>query len=178
MSILLKLINYVAFYILWCLLLLTVSKNRAEWGIPVVLLYLVLHLTFVSTSSKREAVLILILTILGALNESFLAAVGVVEYAGTYWAGVSWWTLSLWTCFATTYWHAFSWLAPRPLLSFLLGAVVAPFCYVSIEQVGGISFPLGRVPGLITIGAVWGVLLPLTFAVSTRLRSFGGNHDR
>jgi hypothetical protein len=125
---------------------------------------------FISKSPQREAVFIAVLTLLGAVNESMLAVLGVVVYSGAYWGGIAWWTLSLWACFATTYWHAFSWLAQRPFLAGFLGAIVAPMCYGSIESVGGISFPVGEVRGFLTIAAVWAIVLPVTFALSRRIQ--------
>ena len=172
MVLLLRVVNYLAFYALWCLCIIAGDDKRAQWAIPVVLVYLVLHLLFMSSSPKREAILIAVLTLVGAMNESLLAKSGFVSYADAYWLGVSWWTLSLWACFATTYWHAFSWLSSRFLLAGFLGALAAPLCYASIATVGGISFPKGNTEGLLTIGVLWACVLPLTFVISRWIQHF------
>ena len=172
MVLLIRVVNYLAFYGLWFLCVLAQVKGYAEWAIPVVLVYLGLHLCWISASPKREAVLIIALTMVGAMNESFLASIGVVSYAGAYWEGISWWTLSLWACFATTYWHAFSWLTSRPLLSCLLEASVAPLCYAWVQRVGGMSFPLGTTKALLTISVVWAVVLPGSFMISRWIQHF------
>ena len=172
MGIFLKVINYLAFYALWCLCAFAGDDKQALWAVPIVLVYLVLHLLFISSSPKKEAVLIVVLTLLGALNESLLASIGFVSYSGAIWKGISWRTLSLWACFATTYWHAFSWLSSRLILASVLGAMVAPPCYAWIESVGGIQFPLGRAEALLTIGIQWAVVLPLSFAISRWIQHF------
>lgn len=166
MALLIRLINYMAFYGVWCLCLLTGSDSHIMWALPVILIYLVLHLVFISTCPRRESILIAVLTVVGAINESFLSVLGVVSYAGAYFLGIAWWTLALWACFATTYWHAFSWLSGRPFLAAILGALAAPMCYASVEKVGGISFPLGFQVAWVTIAAVWAIVLPATFAIS------------
>lgn len=175
MAILYRLINYFAFYGLWCLCILTGSSSHALWVVPIILLYMSLHLLFISTSPKKEAIFIGLLTLFGAANESMLSLLGAVHYADAYWEGIAWWTLSLWACFATTYWHAFSWLASRPILASILGAFVAPICYVSIERVGELSFPLGMTESLLVIASVWAVILPCTFALGTWIQHYGEN---
>jgi hypothetical protein len=172
MAIFLKAVNYIAFYGLWCLCVMAGDDKRALWVIPIVLVYLVCHLLYISSSPKREAFLIIVLTLFGAVNESLLATFGVVSYAGAYWKGISWWTLSLWACFATTYWNAFSWLSSRLFLSSFFGAIAAPLCYVWIENAGELHFLIGRTEALLAIGALWAVVLPLSFVISRWIKYF------
>lgn len=163
---LLKIVNYLAFYGLWCVCVFA-GKDKGEfWAIPMVVGYLIFHLSVVSATPKREALFIASLTCLGAVNESLLSILGAVHYLEAYWLGVSWWTLSLWACFATTYWRAFAWLSSRLWLAAPLGAVAAPVCYAWIERVGLISFPQGSALALSIIGIVWAGMLPLSFFLS------------
>jgi hypothetical protein len=170
MVILLRVMNYIAFYGLWVLCLLAAVAREPLWAVPAVVLYLTVHLLFFSTFPVKEGILIALMTVLGGINESVLASLGVVTYTGAYWKGIAWWTLCLWACFGSTYWHAFSWLEGRPMLSAVLGAIVAPICYLSVERAGGVVFSDGRVSALVAIGALWAVVLPCTFALSRRLR--------
>jgi hypothetical protein len=111
--------------------------------------------------------------VFGAANESVLAALGVVTYAEAYWEGVAWWTVSLWGCFATTYWHAFSWLEGHPGLAVVLGGFIAPLSYAWIERMGGVSFPQGEMVGILVVGGLWAIVLPISFVVSRRIRLLG-----
>ena len=139
-------------------------------ALPIVLGYLLLHLALVSRAWKKEAVLIAALTVFGALNETVLSLLGAVAYKGALWEGVAWWTLALWASFATTYWHAFSWLGSRRILSSLLGAFVVPACYAWFGVMGAIRYPNGLPLAMLTIGAVWALTLPVTFYISTLLQ--------
>ena len=159
-------VNYLAFYAVWVVCTIAAKVERPLVGLPVVLAYLCLHLTLVSRSWKKEAFLITVLTAFGALNETFLSLLGAVVYKGASYGGVAWWTLALWASFATTYWHAFSWLSSRRLLSSLLGATVVPVCYAWFGAAGAIQYPHGPLRALVTIGAVWALTLPVTFYIS------------
>lgn len=162
--------NYFAFYALWFLILFSEQAKSPYIALPIVGMYLVTHIVCFSQSPARETFLICALTVIGALNETILSLSGLVQYLGAYVEGVSWWTLSLWATFATTYWHAFSWLESRTILSCILGALVAPPCYIWIQRIGAITFPEGVLPATVAIGALWACVLPVTFWISKSVR--------
>ena len=170
MALFVRIVNYLGFYALWMLCVMAIVAQKPLWAIVGVVLYLIIHFLCISRTPKRELLFLLLLTAVGLLNETWLWGIGVVTYVGAYWGGIAWWTISLWICFATTYWHAFSWLEGRPWISAVLGAAAAPFCYAWIEQEGGITFPRGAVVGLLVIGGTWAVLLPLSFCLSRWMR--------
>ncbi len=171
MQIVWNIINYLCFYGLWCLCATAGCEKRGEWVVLIVIAYLMFHLSVVSSSPKRETILLMALTLLGAMNESILAMVGVVSYARAYF-GIAWWTLSLWACFATTFWHTLSWLGSPLWRASVLGALAAPVCYAWLSRVGVISFPLGVFPAMAAISMVWAGVLPLAFVVSRRIQHF------
>jgi hypothetical protein len=160
------LMNYLAFYALWVLCIVAARFDMPYIAIPIVVLYLILHLVFISQAWKKEALLIIVLTAVGAVNESVLSLLGAVTYVGALWGGVSWWGLALWASFATTYWHAFSWLSSRPILSAVLGAIVAPICYAWLGLMHVIEYPHGSARAMLTIRVVWSLMLPCTFLIS------------
>ena len=168
-------INYIAFYVVWVVCILSVHHSRHVLAISIALLFCILHLIFVCKDWRREIPFIAALTAYGAVNESLLSFLGAVSYEGALWMGVSWWTLILWAAFATTYWHAFSWMASKPLLSALLGATVAPICYAWMNRMGAIEYPNGETTAMLAIGAVWACSLPCTFFIS---RFFQRSHVR
>lgn len=159
-------IHYFIFYGVWCVCVVAGSENMFWLGMPLVLIYLAFHLFFMSVSPKKEMMLIAALTVLGSITDSVLALLGAVSYAWAYVGGIAWWTVSLWACFATTYWHAFSWLSPHTLLASVMGAIGAPMCYAWIESRGAIFFPHGKIEAFFIIGVVWAVVLPVSFVMS------------
>jgi hypothetical protein len=166
MKIALQVLNYIAFYGLWFICAYAEKDRRPMVAIPIVGIYLFLHLFFISAEPLKEAGLVALLTLVGGVNESVLASFQAVSYEGACWRGVAWWTLALWAAFATTYWHAFSWLSSRPFLAGFLGAIVAPLCYAWLESVEVVRFPIGRGTALGIIGIQWAIILPVTFKLS------------
>ena len=159
-------IHYLIFYGVWCSCVVAGSQNRIWLGVPLVAIYLVAHLFFMSVSPKKEMVLIVALTVLGCVTESLLSILGAVSYAWAYIGGIAWWTVSLWVCFATTYWHALSWLSSHTVLSAFMGAIGAPLCYAWGESRGAVLFPNGRIEAFFIISIVWAVVFPVSFVIS------------
>ena len=163
-------INYLGFYIVWVVCVAAAHLSRPFLAVLVAAGFLLLHLAFVSDDRKKEALFIALLTAYGAVNETLLSFLGAVTYEGALWRGVAWWTLALWASFATTYWHAFSWLNSRPLLAAVLGATVAPICYAWVKSMGAIVYQNGEMRAMIAIALVWAWTLPCTFYMSQLLR--------
>ena len=159
-------VNYLAFYLLWVVCVVAAYYHVSLLTVPVVLLYLIAHLAFVSKAWREEALFIALLTVYGMMNESLLSLCGAISYEGALWEGVSWWTLGLWAVFATTYWHSFSWLRSRPIVSALLGAAVVPACYEWVNLMGAIQYPNGQTRAMISVGVLWALTLPCTFFIS------------
>lgn len=169
------LINYFAFYILWVICIGAARLDMAYIAVPIVIFYLIFHLTFISRDWKKEILLIVALTAVGAFNESALSLLGAITYEGALWGGVSWWSLCLWASFATTCWYAFSWLCSRPLLAAFLGGAVMPICYASIARLNVIQYS-DATRAMLTVGAVWALMLPCTFLISKSIqRGFVGS---
>ena len=163
------LINYFAFYALWVVCIAAARYNMAYIAVPIVILYLILHLAFISQDWKKEVLLIVALTAVGAINESVLFLLGAITYEGAFWGGISWWTLGLWASFATTYWHAFSWLGSKPLLSAVLGGALMPIYYASMDRLNVIQYP-DATRAMVTVGVVWALMLPCTCLISKSIQ--------
>ncbi len=169
MNIFLRVLNYLAFYLIWYLCLRSIGGEGIGLTLVVAALYFAIHFFFVSERPVREAFFMTCLTLFGMVNETLLAVTGVVTYADAYYGGVAWWTILLWFCFASTYQHAFSWLEPLVWQSSLLGAIVAPICYAVLAKAGAISFGETFWSSLFWIGLDWAIIMPLTFAFSRQL---------
>ena len=77
------------------------------------------------------------------------------------------WLCGLWLAFATTFTRSLSFLASKPLLTLLAGAIIVPFNYGIGARLGAVEFGYSLPISFGTMAAVWAVLLPsLYFAVS------------
>ena len=164
-------LNYLTFYLLWCLCVWGASQDQQAIPLIAVILYLIIHLAFVSRKPLRETLLIVVVTALGCLNESILAYFQIVLYRDAFFLGVAWWTICLYACFATTLWYSFSWLLRRPLLATFLGATAMPICYLGIAHARAISFPLGEVIAFAVVGLQYAILVPLLAHIGLMFQS-------
>ena len=169
-ALLLKVINYFAFYIIWVGCLYAALHQLSFLFFLIVCAYLVLHLTFVSERSLAELFLIASIMLIGTANDILLTELHVVQYTDALPIGVSWWMLGIWACFGSTYWHAFSWLESRLTLSVLLGALVVPFCYLWGIEAKTVTFLWDESSALVLIGILWAIVLPITFIISHAIK--------
>ena len=77
--------------------------------------------------------------------------------------------LSLWAAFATTLNHSLRWVARRPLIATLLGAIGGPLAYLAGAKLGAmhIAVPQTAIP---VIGVAWGIAMLALSIVATRLQ--------
>ena len=114
----------------------------------------------------REWYLLPIAALLGLAVDTLWIRLGVlVPAAPTQWAPL--WLVSLWLLLATTLLHSLHWLAPRPLLSALLGAVAGPLAYYAgtafgAARLGGVE-PVSQTLALAILALGWGMFMPLLF---------------
>ncbi len=164
----LTLFNLVTFYIGWFACVLGAANQRTLLGPGIALLILVLHV-YLLPNATREIRLILTTGLIGFVIDTALAACGVLSFHGEGLA--SWvsplWMVSLWMLFATTFHTSLSWLAGRPLLAVLLGAIGGSASYYAGAQLGALTLHPQLVLSLAVIAIAWGtvmiVLLRLAF---------------
>lgn len=166
MNIFLRILNYGAFYLIWYLCLRSIGRSGMDIALFVTVVYFGIHFAFVSDCPRKEGLFMVCLTAFGIFNESVLSVAGVLTYADALYAGIAWWTILLWFCFSSTFWHAFSWLEPYPILASFLGAIVAPICYAALAKSGAVSFMIDAPYALFWIGIDWAIILPASFVFS------------
>jgi hypothetical protein len=70
----------------------------------------------------------------------------------------------LWVLVATTINGSLFWLRGRPILGAVLGGICGPMSYeAGIEMGAGAWGPGGQTVGLILVGVVWAIAIPLFF---------------
>lgn len=186
-----KLINFLAFQLGWFGCLLTVRKDDASFGIGIVAAIVLLHLVM-TLDSRREALVILVTALVGAVVDGLNVGLGVFDVRP---AGVApWlpptWLIAVWALFATTLNGSLSWMQGKYLLAALFGAVLGPASYLAGARLtkSQISFPIPDQVGAflewspervwdwssgrsIWILAVeWAVVFPLLLLMARKLR--------
>lgn len=138
-----KLTNFAAFQAFWFVAVVGAARG-ATWAGPAALVPLVaLHLALVPRAERaRETGFLLFVGLLGSAADSGLHVLGATGYptsAPT--ALVPAWIASLWVAFATLPRFSLGWLAGRPLLAALFGAVGGPLSYLAGTRFGAVEVP-------------------------------------
>jgi hypothetical protein len=71
------------------------------------------------------------------------------------------WIVVMWMQFATLFRFALSFLAGRPLLAAMLGALGGPFAFWVGGRLGGVAFGNPAWRSLLVLGGIWALVLPL-----------------
>lgn len=133
--------QFVLFQVLWCVAVLGAARGQAWWGALALVPYLVAE----CPAAARGAWLARVLAAgaAGSLLDSLLAALGVLRHPL---APVGWpaplvppFIAVLWIAFATLPRVSLAWLAPRPGLAALLGAVGGPLSFAAGVRTGAVG---------------------------------------
>jgi hypothetical protein len=73
--------------------------------------------------------------------------------------------VSLWMAFATTLNHSLRWLASRPWVAALAGAIGGPLAYLAGAKLGALTLA-APTPALILIAGLWAVAMGLLSLLS------------
>jgi hypothetical protein len=167
-------INLVLFQIAWLACVLGAAHGLAWAGIAVAAGVIVIHLSQ-SQLPGREAVLILVVALIGALWDGLLVRFGFLEYpTGT---PLPWlpplWIVAMWAAFATTLGVGLSWLRGRWGLATLFGAVGGPLAFYAGHALGAVTFPDTLVAMAVLAGG-WSFLMPLILWLSVSIEGARG----
>ena len=160
--------NFVVFEAAWFACILGVAHGRPLWGTAAVAAAIAWHVA-ISARPATELALAMLLGAIGLLAESLVVAQGHVAYP----AGqpVAWlapyWMVALWAEFAIALNVTLRWLKRRPALALVLGAVFGPLSFLGGVRLGGARF-IDEGAALVTLAALWAVLMPLVMALSDR----------
>lgn len=79
------------------------------------------------------------------------------------------WIIALWVLFTSSFSLSLQALHGRPLLACLLGAVAAPLSYAAGGRMGAAAMNPSFLKSYVAFGVVWGVAVPVLFALSSAL---------
>ena len=150
-----NLVNFVAFQAVWFAAVVGASQDL-WWPGPVAAVVFAIGHMLSPMRARGDALLIAVALGLGAIIDSIFAATGALAYAAPFPSAqlAPLWILALWVGFALTLNHSLAYLAHRPLVATIAGAVVGPISYWSA----------GRVFGAVKLGdPLWRSVLALSF---------------
>jgi len=154
-----RLFNFVAYQLAWFACVLGAAHDLAWAGTLFAVAVAALHLAL--RRDPAELRLVVSAAAIGFLVDSALARAQFVEFASADWNG--WapvWMVSLWMAFATTLNHSLHWLASRPWVAALAGAIGGPLAYLAGAKLGALTLA-APTPALILIAGLWAVAMGL-----------------
>lgn len=119
---------------------------------------LLVHFTWTS-SWAAEGKLVMTVFFAGAALDSFLMHLGVFAFPGES-DLIPLWLALLWAMLATTLNHCLAW-SRRWWVAAVAGAVAAPGSYVAGAALADVDLPLGLLPSILILAAIWAVVLPV-----------------
>jgi len=147
------------------------AANGLPWlGPLVVAVHLGIHLYW-SAERRREAVFIVIVTLLGLVVDSLQKVSGLVVYAADF-PALPWlappWIVAMWTLFATAINSSLKWLDGRYGLAAILGAVFGPLSYRAGAALGAASFSYSEGLSLAVLALIWAAVMPALVWINAR----------
>ena len=157
--------NFVLFQIGWFACIIGAANNQVLWPVIGSLLYLAVHI-WRSEHPNLELKLILKVLVFGVIADTLIANLGFLHFQDAwpspYLSPLWMWTL--WALLASTINGSLSWLYRKPVLAAVLGAISGPLSYEAGIRLGAGSWgPHGQLAGLVLLGIVWGLAMPLFF---------------
>jgi hypothetical protein len=161
-----SLASFVAFQAFWLVAVGGAARGLPWVGLLALPVLLAVHARLVPAPERgRELAFVVAVGVLGAALDSALKGLAITRYPSS--EGV--WTVpvvppfiaALWAGFATLPRFSLRWLADRPALAALLGAVGGPLSFAAGARMGAVG--VGPTPAL-----TWGVLA-LEYALATPL---------
>lgn len=153
-------LQFVLFQGLWFAAVLGAARGLPWLGLVALAPYLAAHRLFLGESGARLA-RGTALGLAGAAADCALAAVGLLRYPHSpeAWpsALVPPWIVALWIAFALLPAHSLAWLAPRPRLAFLLGALGGPLSALGGVRAGALALGEPRALALALLALEYGV---------------------
>ena len=152
--------NIVLFQAVWFATIIGASKGLAWPGAAALLIFLGAHY-YLSRTARVDYVLSLILVGVGIVVETLLSGGGLISYDTT---GLSpAWILLLWCNLGLILNNSISWLANRPLLASILGAVGGAASYLGGVKLGAAELHVPTTTATLILAITWAILTPLLF---------------
>ncbi len=164
-------VNFVAYQVAWFACVLGGAHGLPWVGVAVTAVAVAILLAG-SPAPWRDAALITVVSLIGALWDGLLAGTGLLVYPSGMilpWLAPVW-IIAMWAGFATTFYVSMRWLLGRWWLASLFGAIGGPLAFYAGMRLGAVSFP-DPVAALAVLAVGWAVLMPLTAWIAVTLEA-------
>jgi hypothetical protein len=161
-------LNFVVFQIGWFSAVVTAAKHEPWIGVAVVAAIVVAHVAS-ATRPAREAILVALASVIGAVWDTVMAQTHWLTYApGAVFPDTAPpWIVALWALFATALNVSLNWLKTRDLLGFVVGAVAGPMSYYGGVKLGALTFDR-PIQAIVALAVGWGIFVPVLMRLAMR----------
>ena len=139
-----------------------------ETLLPLSLLLLAVHI-WLAGDRRSEVRQLLLVGGMGIAVDVLLGAAGVYIFAGG--VLVPLWLCCLWLGFAAVLGRSLAWLAARPFVCVVAGAIAFPLNYWAGQRLGAVEFGYSLPLTLAVLALIWSVVLPAMFWLTARLQA-------
>ena len=159
-----NLVNFLLFQLGWFAAVWGAAHGHLWWGPVAFAVVCLLHVRSVSARG-RELRYLCVVAGVGILIDTLLHRIGLLRYP-TSGDGplVPAWIASLWFGFATLPRYSLGWLAGRPRLAFLLGAIGGPLSFLGGTRLGPVAPGDPAWGTWVALGVEYAVLTPWMLA--------------
>lgn len=156
-----KIINFIAFYIIWFACLGGALAGWPWLGPIVTIIYLIYHFIAVE-DHYGEIKLVIVVSIVGLIVDTANIHFDIYQVlvANHLYPLAPMWLIALWAMFGSTFKHSLSWLRKRYFTAVFLGALAGPAAYWAGARIGLIAFP-DIWHSMYVISILWAMILPL-----------------
>lgn len=166
-----KLYDLIGFKICWIM-----CAFSTKWGMPylgpfLTFIFILLHLIIVKFE-KRDIKIISLALLIGFIIDSIFFQFNLINYQGGILAEFKLaplWILSMWAGFSVTLLYGLDSIKKRYFISGILGLIGGPLSYNAGVQIGSIM--LNGLLSYISLGIVWGLIVPILFYCINQLET-------
>jgi hypothetical protein len=165
-------LNFVMYETGWLLCVIGAAFGVGGWGAAFAMFLVCVHV-MLATERGVELRLVMAAAACGLVVDFLLIRAGVLRFfePGVVEGFPPLWMTVLWMQFATTLRYCLSWLSGRYLLGGIFGLAGAPAAFLGGARLGAVAVCTPALPGLLYLGVLWSVVIPLLLWLSVR---FGG----
>ena len=166
-----KLVNYITFQAGWFACVWGAGQGMVWLGPVFVAVVMAFQAGILMRMTRGQVYFILLGASIGLSLDTGMILAGVYVPVREFmpWPLAPVWIIALWVLFTSSFSLSLQALHGRPLLACLLGAVAAPLSYAAGGRMGAAIMNPSFLKGYVALGVVWGIAVPLLFALSSAL---------
>ena len=149
-----KLINFIAFQIIWLVAVLG-AANELLWPTSVIVIAFAVWQLSPQRRHHNDMKFVLYALLFGLVLDSTWQFFGLIEYKLSLNNIVPIWILLLWMTLALTFNHSLAWLKNNPWFPIIFGCIGAPLSYFAGNRLEAISYPQGPLFISISLSISW-----------------------